>query len=38
MPISVLASGDIKISELDIVVIAVYFIGIVGTGLWVGRK
>lgn len=37
-PISLLASGDIKISKLDIIVIAIYFIGIVGIGLWAGRK
>jgi SSS family solute:Na+ symporter len=38
MPILVLASGDIRISQLDIVVIAIYFVGIVGIGLWAGRK
>ena len=38
MDFSILAAGDIKISTLDIVVIAVYFVGIVGIGLWAGRK
>ena len=31
-------SGNIKIAQLDIIVIAIYFIGIVGIGLWAGRK
>ncbi len=30
-------SGNIKIAQLDIIVITVYFIGIVGIGLWAGR-
>jgi SSS family solute:Na+ symporter len=38
MDFSLLAAGDIKIANLDIIVIAIYFIGIVGIGLWAGRK
>lgn len=38
MHISMLAAGGINIATLDIVVIAVYFVGIVGIGLWAGRK
>jgi Na+/proline symporter len=38
MDVSMLASGDIKVAMLDIIVITVYFIGIVGIGLWAGRK
>ncbi|MDH4201978.1 MAG: sodium/solute symporter [Phycisphaerae bacterium] len=38
MDFSVIASGDIQIDRLDIIVIAIYFIGIVGIGLWAGRK
>ena len=38
MDVSVLALGDIKIARLDVIVIAIYFIGIVGIGLWAGRK
>lgn len=38
MDFSVLGSGGIQIATLDIIVIAVYFIGIVGIGLWAGRK
>jgi len=38
MDFSVLAAGDIKVATLDIIVIAVYFVGIVGIGLWAGRK
>ncbi len=38
MDVSMLAAGDIKIARLDIIVIAIYFIGIVGIGLWAGRK
>ena len=30
--------GNIQIEQLDLIVIAVYFIGIVGIGLWAGRK
>lgn len=35
---SFLAEGGVKIESLDLIVIAVYFIGIVGIGLWAGRK
>ena len=38
MDFPVLALGDIKVARLDIIVIAIYFIGIVGIGLWAGRK
>jgi SSS family solute:Na+ symporter len=34
----VLASGPVKITQLDLIVIAAYFIGIVGIGLWASRK
>ncbi len=34
----ILALGNIRISRLDIIVIVIYFIGIVGIGLWAGRK
>jgi SSS family solute:Na+ symporter len=34
----VLAVGDIQIARLDVIVIAIYFVGIVGIGLWAGMK
>ncbi len=33
-----LAMGDIQIAQLDIIVIVIYFVGIVGIGLWAGMK
>lgn len=33
-----LASEGIKVDNLDIIVITIYFVGIVGIGLWAGRK
>jgi len=33
-----LAVGDIQIARLDVIVIAIYFVGIVGIGLWAGMK
>ena len=38
MGVSILAAGDVKITQLDLIVIVVYFIGIVGIGVWAGRK
>ncbi len=38
MDLSVLAAGEINIDRLDIIVIVIYFVGIVGIGLWAGRK
>ncbi|MCF7973455.1 MAG: sodium:solute symporter [Phycisphaerae bacterium] len=34
----VLALGDIQIARLDVIVIVIYFVGIVGIGLWAGMK
>ncbi len=38
MDLLTFALGKIEVETLDIIVIAIYFVGIVGIGLWAGRK